>query len=334
MSKKLIFKELTESQYDQWDAFVEECKYGSFFQFSGILRQLAGGIKNCQLKIYMTYRANEAVIGWAGIEYKKLGFKLIRPPAIPYDGFLIVERDVKSVSKKESYRLEIIQFFLTQLEKKYHYLSFSFPPEFLDIRPLIWSNYQVRVNFTYHSPNNINSELTNNYDPALRRQIKKGEKLKYEILDVKDEGMLKDCIDLVYKSMIRQEHSLSVKREILITLATLMLQKGKLRGFLLVYNEKPIFTVLSVIDKGKVYYWQAGGDSQYFSTGLNQLLLHNVLDQLVVKEELKFDFIGANISSIARYKSQYNFQLLSYYRFTKATSFLLALLLRIKKGTL
>ena len=70
--------------------------------------------------------------------------------------------------------------------------------------------------------------------------------------------------------------------------------------------------------KGIAYYWQAGASKEYLPTGLNQLLVQRVIEHYTSEGYKKFDFVGADTDTIARYKSTFNFPLVPMYSVSKS----------------
>jgi len=85
--------------------------------------------------------------------------------------------------------------------------------------------------------------------------------------------------------------------------------------------------LIIIYDRHCAYYWLAGSDPQYFSTGLNQLLLWKVIGILSGRGIKCFDFVGANTEASANYKAAFNFELVPYFQVDRATKTLLRFIL-------
>ena len=97
------------------------------------------------------------------------------------------------------------------------------------------------------------------------------------------------------------------------------------------WEEKPIATIILIIDGSVAYYWLAGGDHNFFKTGLNQVLMWHVIEFLHAMGISIFDLAGANTPTISFYKSGFNFDLVPYYLVSKESSKIASRLMVIKK---
>ncbi len=85
------------------------------------------------------------------------------------------------------------------------------------------------------------------------------------------------------------------------------------------HEGKSVASIIMIQDlvKKAAYYWMAGADKEYLSTGLNQLLMIQVIQKYQKADFESFDLVGADTESIARYKSTFNFPLIPIYSASK-----------------
>lgn len=312
---KLLVRYLLDNEYNDWDRFVDESEYGTIFHktfWNRALFQLDSTIK---LSVIGCYKQNRIVggiiIGWKK-KFQKI--RIIVPPyASSFYGILVKERDTTYISKIESYRYRILNELLDFVEKEFHVVSSALPPEFKDIRVFNWRKYSTRIFYTYRGDISNPDKILNAFQSDLRRQIKKGRKFDYELRDTLDDKHLESVFSLLEKSYVRQKHEFQFTKRQFINLLKNPDLNTNLRVYSIWLDSNPVAALLIIVDDRTAYYWLAGGDHNYFNTGLNQLLLWLVINALSKDGIILFDLVGANTLSIANYKSSLNFELVPYY---------------------
>ena len=332
MSEFLV-RYLAEEEYSTWDSFVDHSEYGSVFHKYYWNKAVYALDPSVSIRVIGCLKEGKLVAGMVVGSQKKFGFiqTMVPPYASSFYGLLIKERESEMVSKAESFRHEVLDALLRFTEKAYQISTFSLPPGFRDIRSFNWRNYSAEVIYTYRSDLRDPELLFNKFLPSLRRQIKKGEKLKYEIREPASPADLATVYDLLETSYRRQEHAIRFSRERFYTFMDTPALKNHLKVHSIWWENKPVAVIVLLVDGNTAYYWLAGGDHQYFNTGLNQVLLWQVIRKLHDSGFTTFDFIGANTPSISKYKSGYNFDLVSYYRVSKESGRMAGSLMVIKK---
>lgn len=330
---KVVVRYLKEDEYDAWDAFADRSEYGTIFHKCYWNKAIYTIDRHVSIQVIGCFKGEELVAGMVMGTRKK--FKLIRTMVPPYAssfyGPLIRERETGQASKAESFRHEIMDALLEFIEKEYQVISFSLPPGFKDIRSFNWRNYSSEVYYTYRAEMKDAETLFSRFLPALRRQIKKGEKLPYQIRDASSPAEIAAVYDLIHTSYMRQDHPIRFNREQLTSFLETPELKKHLRVRTIWWEDKPVATIVLLVEATMAYYWLAGGDHNYFRTGLNQVLLWQVIRELCEQGPYTFDFMGANTPSISNYKSGYNFELVSYYRVFKETGRIARRLMTVKR---
>ena len=323
---------LTEDEFPLWDQLVEESENGTLFHTVTWNRQACSLDPGITLKVIGCFKGNEIVGGTIAGCRRRMGFQvMVTPYASPFYGVLIKERDTQFISKALSYRKEVLESLLSFIESEIHIGSYAFPPGFIDIREFIWRGYRPEVIFTYRVKLNDSTRLFEGFLPSLKRQIRKGEKLDYELIEGEGDTQLSEVHDLILTSYKRQGHSFRFSRDRFISFVLEPGLKDHLRTYLIRHEGLPVSGLVLLIDGQTAYYWLAGGDHQYFNTGLNQVLLWKVLQQIQEEGISRFDFMGANTPSISNYKSGFNFPLVPYYRVSYESSRLAGGLITMKR---
>ncbi|MEN8202214.1 MAG: GNAT family N-acetyltransferase [Bacteroidota bacterium] len=312
---------LTEEEYDAWDTFVDQSEYGTVFHKTYWNQAIFALDPSVSIQVVACFKEERIVAGLITGSLKKFGLirTMVPPYASPFYGPLIKERDSKMLSKQESYRHQVMDEFLGFIEKEYQIINFSFPPGFKDIRSFNQRDYQSVEKYTYMVDTAQADLLFDKFLPALRRQIKKGEKLEYRIRELNKKEEMDTVYELIETSYSRQMHPFRFdKKQFRDFMANPALDEH-LKVYSIWYKEQAVAAIALLIDRGIGYYWLAGVDHQFSNTGLNQVLLWQLIRRMPELGIHSFDFIGANTPSISKYKSGYNFNLVSYHGVSKET---------------
>jgi len=332
----LSIRYLHEGEFNEWNSFVEKEKDGKIFHHSEWLSTIFRfQNKKIETKVIACYDKNNNIIG--GIAFgsqKKMGIRLTAVPILTsFSGILISHRDTKYISKNEKYRENILRAIINLLEEDHKVINFSLPPEINDIRVFNEKKYETAVKYTYITELYDFNDTINNFDPSIKRQIKKAEKQEITVLNDDSEIFINDFYHLHELSMKRQNHKFKLTQNQFITFINYIKQKkvGQISFFIAYLYKKPIAGQAVLYYKDTAYYWLAGGNPEYFNTGVNQLIMKKVFEFLFAKNIRHFDFVGANTLGISDYKASFNFNLIPYYQERKNIGIYAAILMELKK---
>ncbi len=332
MNDKYSVRYLSENEFDLWDDFVEECESGSVFNKTYWLKNIYK-YKNATLRIIGCFdKNNDLIAGFAfGHKIKYNIIPIIIPPSLTHINNIVVkERDTKFNSKRESYNFRVFYQIIDFLERNYRIISFTFPLNFIDVRPFLWRGYKEEIRYTYLADISNLDDVYNNFDSAIVRRIKKTKNLDYKIDTGKELNNVETFYDLQNLSFHRQRHSFTITKAQLIDFLKILISKEKVKIYTVYLDQKPVASNIILFDNNIAYYWLAGSNPSYLDTGLNQLLLWEAIKDMKSTGIKYFDFFGANTKSIARYKSTFNFKLYPYYNLYKENGILIKFLMLLK----
>lgn len=324
---------LENDAYDEWNAFVSSCENGTVFHLSHLLEPLASFF-NCNFRILVKRNAeNRITAGFPLLEKKKFGsIKLTYfPPTVRFYGIIHEDKASKYSNKRSRYQHKIYDEFIAFLEKNYSYAKLTFPINVKDIRPFIWKNFTPAVNYTFCSGIDSPAELFNGFDPAIKRRIKSAEKEPYEFKCGVNQQQINNIYNLQEQSFQRQGLQFKLNRAQFTRYIQLLNEHELVNIYTVLVEEKPVSSVLALMFKETAYYWMAGTDSSIASTGFNQLNFWLMILDLHETGIRNLDFAGASTPSIANYKSNYNFELQSYYMAERSFRRTTALLMQMKR---
>ena len=312
---------IKESEYHEWDDFVHNHPDGSVFHCSYWLKNLFDSLSaKIEFRIICIFDKNGNILGGFAFGIKKAGgilSILFPPPNTLYWNILVSSRDTKYQGKNISYKRELIQSILNIMEDDLDIINFIVPNSTFDIRPYTWKGYFQKVLYTYILKIDDLDSTYDLFDPSLKRQIKKGERSNYNINSGNNQDLAETFLKLQSLSFDRQSKSFSFQEKNFLKFIASIRDIVNLQFYIIYQENKPVYGISLLIDKNIAYYWLAGGDPDFFDTGLNQLLLWNIIKDLKEKDIKYFDFVGTNTESITNYKSKYNFTLTPYYALSK-----------------
>ncbi len=233
----------------------------------------------------------------------------IRTPKLnPYTPMSFLPTDTESISRLGRQWLSVGQLVVKEFRKRGLVNTVSFPPSIGDVRPWKWSGFQVSVNYSFYS------EFP--YDPdaiekSVRSKIRKATKLGYTC---ERTSRLNDVVQCLEDTADRQQFDYKLTVEDLKTLQGL-LGSDICRSYV-------CYAPNGDAASGRIalYYpgasalgWVAGTKREYLSDGCAQLLWLFTLDDLQNSGACGFDWVGANIPSVAAAKAAWGGRLVPYY---------------------
>ncbi len=321
-SNKIETRYLQEDEYPLWDAFVDQSPEGTIFQKSIWLKAFAQW-QHLELRIAACYKGKELTGGMAFTCKKKFGLiKVMQIPfKTPFFGPVLSDTETKYRSKIESKRHTTLNALTDFLMSDIGMFTAVFAPTVKDVRPFIWKGFETKVHYTYISKLDKETDLLLQYDPPVRRQIKKGEQHPHTFHKENAREDILGAQKLEQQSFERQNLDLKYALgDSFVEFIQTLLEESSAQVYTIKTDGKPAASQLVIMDQAKkiAYYWLAGADPKFLSTGLNQLLLHMVLQDLQEQGFKGFDFVGAGTETIARYKSTFNFPLVPMYSVSKS----------------
>jgi hypothetical protein len=294
-----------------WDCFLTEAIESSPFMFSWFSDILDS---NNEKLHYI-----ENGIPKAAVLLYKNGDKVIHPNYSVYHSLCFKPQETENITE----RYRILENIVEELTDTYKEgLKFSFHPQIVDLRPLLWHNFEenerekfnVKIRYTaildLDSINNIDDylkEIRENRKRDYKKSIK--EKIYSSIGATKEE-----VIDLYQKTFERQ--GISVDSKSLIFLEKLTKNINSETGFIYAARNKDglaIAITICLLDKDTAYSLIIANDSEFRNTGANTACM---LGSLLYAKELGkkfFDFIGANSPQRGDFKLSFNSELRRYF---------------------
>jgi hypothetical protein len=306
-------KALLKGNLTEWDNFITSSPQYCIFSTSFWLETIAESFSH-EGYVLGCYKGGELVGGIPIFEKRTLeGKSAVYPLFTQYNGIHIRQMESRYPYRNEAHVHAIETLIAEYLEHHFDYVTIVNHPQLTDIRPFQWRNWDSVVRYTYliHLDRGI----------SLSADIKRRSNM------ARERGVQVECsadFNGFYNLLTLTYH----KQNILIPLSRknflLMIQRLRTRNALVMYaafdsGGSMLAANINILDGTKVYYWMAATDPTSSASGGNQLLIDETLSRLRANFWI-LDLAGADIPSIANYKSTLGGILVPHFQISKANS--------------
>ncbi len=309
-SWKLTARFLVADEMPRWRKMSERCSWRSVCSLPlwleiwpsewGILRavgifsgeELMGGL-------YLTQRRR-----WGQ-------FVLETHPMIPYTGFWLSEPEGALISKLESFRssaLSTLDLFIRQNASKG---VLRLEPDVYDLRILMHAGWEVWPQYTYQSDLQVLDEGEKAFENDLRRQISAARDQGITVSESSDWTVLESLIGQMQQRKGMDE---SYPPGFLARLGEALARENTGTLFVAQNAQSKILAAALVgwVDARAIYLY-GGSDESAMGTGAPSLLHSEILHWLRNHAKSTYDWYGANVVSVSRFKKNFNPQLIPYF---------------------
>lgn len=310
-------KILDEKDSSLWDAIVDDNSIGTIFHKWEWLRIAE---KHSRSKLYpiISLRGNEPVGIFPLFHLRRWPLKAVFSGGvgglIPTLGPIIVGYDkIKQYKLEHLYRQfqgQVDDFIKSELHPNYIYIITS--PGLRDIRPFMWSNYQISPTYTYKidlTPGE--ARVFDSFKQQLRNAIRRG---KERGLVIK-EGTISD-IEYLYRSLEKnykdQNRCLSLPKEYLYDLFQEFGSRN-LKLFKALYNGQNAGAILLTTYKDTTSAWVGAAKSEVAGLPTNDLIQWEAIKWSIQNDYKYFELVGAGMERLCEFKSKYSPRLEIYF---------------------
>jgi hypothetical protein len=313
----LRIHEISPSQYDEWDAFVAASLQGTVYHLSA-WKRVMDGATSATMRLFGCFDGERLIGGCALTEKVQLGYRAaLNALTTHYAGFILPPCESTKVSDVFSREHSIISAFARFLTRHYHQIYLFNPPGLKDLRPLLATGWKVSPCYTYILEIGDEERLWDALEGSVRRSIRKAEQERFELRTSVDAGQMAEIVEQTF-----------ARRSFRGVLSTLLVRAlcespelAPYRFTLSAWSGQSTMAsaIVALLDNRSAYYALAATRSDYLNSGVHSLLIWELLKHLG-KKVRRFDFVGANIPSIARFKEGFNPRLETYFSVEKWTS--------------
>ncbi|MFW5708796.1 MAG: GNAT family N-acetyltransferase [Chloroflexota bacterium] len=304
MSEKYHITYLDESEYSQWDRFVDSSPQGSIYSTSTFLRAMTE-ISGTRFNI-LAIRKGEEIVGGVGLHYRssRWGDVIERRGLLFYNGLIYRDYPTKYPSKKATQQINIIRAMIAELESNgYAAVSLSMPGPVEDTRAFTWAGWDVYPQYSYVVPIDDLDALWRRTEQNARRLISRCQNAR-QTVEQRDDF---DCFYTLHEKTYHQ-HGLEpyFPRETFRHLYDTLRDHGYAGLFFaLMPDGRPVSTQI-VLSTGHpvTHTWVAGSDRDYAHTGVTALLRWEVFKIYHQRGYAYNDLTDAMNEPVARFKAQ------------------------------
>lgn len=234
--------------------------------------------------------------------------QVVRPPLNPYLALEFLPTNTTQPFRIASQWMKLAEGLVGKMRELGLRRTLFLPPEVSDVRPWQWAGFGTSVRYTYHLdfPYDLSQA-----DGGVRARVKKAVRLGYVCQRTTNAQHIWECLKATEE---RQgfEHQLTVED---LELARRCMGDEHLRGYVCYSPEGEPACAAYVLytPGGKGVGWVAGAKQEHFCNGAMQLMDAFILEDLQESGATGFDFVGANLPSVATAKSYWGCELVPYY---------------------
>ncbi|MYA23816.1 MAG: GNAT family N-acetyltransferase [Gemmatimonadetes bacterium] len=290
-----------------WDAFVRQAVGGTVFSTSAWLR-CAAAATGGQVNRLGCYRNGYLVAGISGLARRRMGlYRLETPELTPHTGLLLAPVAGKGPAKAEAVQHRACTHLTDHLAKHYDRVFLVHAPSIADVRPFTWQGWDAYLRYTYRLPLGDSKALWERIERRTRTAIRKAEKLGYHLRPTSDVALFRRQYEAIYANQANGSPIAAALAERFVAAA---LEAGLAQAYEITCQDGPAAIVAFVEGFDTTYAWAAGADPAYNHTGAISLLYWQYY---TTTSHQYFDFVGANMPSIAFFKRGFGCDLVPYY---------------------
>lgn len=292
-------------EFDTWDEFVASSPHGTLFHTSVWKRVVDSAFAPARLVLMGCFDGFMLVGGCVALDRERYGQRTaVTPLVTPYAGFILESPLGDKLSDQTSRQSEVLTALTQWMQKEYAYQNLINPPHLEDMRPLIQAGYRLTPRFTYLINLKLPAEeIWQRFDGSVRRQIKKAER---EGFDLSDEMEPAEGYALLEATFARRGEECPVSREMFDAVASAEPLRDYRQVMAAHHGGRLASYIVTLKFQRTLYYELAATHPDYLSTGISSLLIWEIVKAHACEAWNTFDFVGANIPSIARFKEGFN----------------------------
>jgi hypothetical protein len=301
----LSVKTIEPHEFDTWDEFVMSSPHGTLFHTSAWKRIVDAACAPARLVLIGCFDGFMLVGGCVALDRERYGQRTaVTPIVTPYAGFLLEPPLGEKLSDQTSRQAEVLTALSEWMQSHYPYQNLVNAPHLEDMRPLIQCGYRLTPRFTYLINLKLPAEeIWQRFDGSVRRQIKKAEREGYELSDDMKSDAAYALLDATFR---RHGQDCPVSREMFEAVISGEPLR-ECRQIMAAHRDGQLAAYIVALKFNRTLYYELAATHQDFlSSGVSSLLIWELVKSHACEAWNTFDFVGANIPSIARFKEGFN----------------------------
>lgn len=303
---------LNNSDFKEWNSFVEKSPQGSIFSKTWYLTSL-------QAKFNILVVEENAVI-LAGIVLAKNHINTYSNPMLDkYLGILLKEEDNSITYKNLSKQYKVQELIVNEL-KQYKSFDYYFHPNYRNWIPFSWNNFTQQTRYTYRIVLNESADsIQKKFHGTLRNDIKNA--IKNEI--VITQGIDFDSFyEIINKTFLRQGSKAPFDKTKLNSFIEKMTNRGHFHFFAAMDRGGNIHAVCGIVHDNRSSYLILNGiDIEKHIRGANALMIFESIKYYKNKGLGMYDFEGSMLPGVEQFYRRFGGKLTPYYRIWNDNTF-------------
>ena len=208
---------------------------------------------------------------------------------------------------------EVADLLIKYLQKNFKQITLIHSPSLKNEKSFLQNKWEVTVRQTYHISLSDFNSIEDKFGRDVKRKIKKA----------RDSGVQVSSVEITEKNIIlfyelwrssfeRQNIKLPANRDQFVHFLKSLDNNKLCRLYFAYYLDKVVSGRLEILTDNVVYDLIAGNDSEYLGIGAGSFLMWQILKDMSGKYSI-FDFVGADVSSIAAFKSRFGGKIVSHF---------------------
>ncbi|WP_254530984.1 lipid II:glycine glycyltransferase FemX [Natrinema gelatinilyticum] len=312
-----------DTDAEEWNRYVERSDGSNPFFRAEALR-LQAEDTGTKLHLLAGFKGQEPVGIFPVFEYRKGPISGAFSPA-PYSWASYLGPSLLNVDKLKQRKADrrtkrFLDGCLEWIDEEISPLYSKFvTAEFDDIRPFVWSEYDVKPGHTYIVDlEGSEDDLLKRFSSDARRNIRNADDDEYDIT-VGDTDDVERIVDQVRQRYENQGQAFQLSSDFACSLHE-QLPDGSLQPYVCRADGELLGGILVLESDRMRYRWQGGVKPDAdVDLAINDLLDWNVMRDGLRNGIGEYDLVGAGVPSINRYKAKFNPRLETHYEITAGT---------------
>lgn len=300
-------KFLESGEYEKWDRFVADSPQGSVYSKSFWLQNISD-VLGYKHNIIVIYEGDEIAAGIGVFHRNK---SMVIPLLTPYLSPVLKESASTNKSKVYHEGYALLKSLASFLKEHYRGVELCMINSIEDVRAFSWTGYKIYVKYTFiNSIENFNAS-PNVFAHSIRKQIRKCKEGNIEVVKENDPERFWSVFKLTFD---RRKALLPVEKNQFIKLYDRLSQNNCCEMWTAFSGGKPVSTRIVLFSENEtVHDWVAAAHPDHLQTGATSYLIYKIMEHYSQRGFKYFDWNGANMESIARFKSNFGGRLTPYY---------------------
>jgi hypothetical protein len=292
----------------EWDAFVGTAVGGTLFSTSAWLACAAEAL-GAQCRRFGLYKNGHLVAGVSGCEGRRAGMgKFTTPLLTPHGGVLLAPVGGKGPAKMEAEAAQAMRRLADFLTGRFDYVNLTQAPALHDVRHFVWAGWQAQARYTYMFETGDADSLWERLERRTRTVVRKAEKSGFVLQPSVDFSLLRQLYEKIFAARDGSPliDSGAVERFAASACAAGLAEIRQVESA----DGQVAAMVAFALGEDTAYAWLPGAEPAMANTGALSLLYWNYLKEC---PRPRFDFVGANLESIAKFKRGFGGELVPYF---------------------